>query len=243
MTVYIVFSNIPSAINIMATFVHNEPTSLGIIQEAGLPEAFYKAIEAGLEPSIEVTLSLMFNIMILRASQVLQAIPNALGALCLNDVGQAQLARRPSIIPGILSVFTSERHLKVLLEKENSVLIGTALDELIRHHPSLRTAVFDALKATIAKIEELGGTYEVPGNLLHWYHLIPGSVSAAIDGDVAMEDVGNVPAASRSDATVQGDDTKADVSDDGNDVDEVATKNHDNHIVSFIDVLGRVSRD
>lgn len=38
----------------MATFVHNEPTSLPIIQEAGLPEAFYKAIEAGLEPVIEV---------------------------------------------------------------------------------------------------------------------------------------------------------------------------------------------
>jgi E3 ubiquitin-protein ligase HUWE1 len=45
------------AINIMATFVHNEPTSLPIIQEAGLPEAFYKAIEAGLEPVIEVETS------------------------------------------------------------------------------------------------------------------------------------------------------------------------------------------
>jgi hypothetical protein len=38
----------------MATFVHNEPTSLPIIQEAGLPQAFYKVIEAGLEPVIEV---------------------------------------------------------------------------------------------------------------------------------------------------------------------------------------------
>src|ERR1700733_7353622 len=129
------------------------------------------------------------------ALQVLQAIPNALGALCLNDVGQAQLARRPSIIPGILSVFTSELHLKVLLEKENSVLIGTALDELIRHHPSLRTAVFDALKATIAKIEELGTAHEVPGDLLHWYRLVPVSVPLADDGDVPMEDVENVAAA------------------------------------------------
>lgn len=179
--------------------------------------------------------------MILRGSQVLQAIPNALGALCLNDAGQAQLARRPSIIPGILSVFTSERHLKVLLDKENSVLIGTAIDELIRHHPSLRAAVFDALKATIAKIEELGNAYEVPRNLLHWYRLIPGTVSVAIDDDVAMEDIGSVPTVPRSDVTVQGDDTQAEAPDDDND-DEVATKNHDNHIVSFIDVLGRVSR-
>jgi E3 ubiquitin-protein ligase HUWE1 len=42
------------AINIMSTFVHNEPTSLAIIQEAGLPETFYKAIEIGIEPAIEV---------------------------------------------------------------------------------------------------------------------------------------------------------------------------------------------
>jgi E3 ubiquitin-protein ligase HUWE1 len=42
----------------MATFVHNEPTSLAIIQEAGLPEAFYTAIEVGLEPAIEVRASL-----------------------------------------------------------------------------------------------------------------------------------------------------------------------------------------
>jgi len=41
----------------MATFVHNEPTSLGIIQEVGLPEAFYTAIEAGIDPSIEVYLA------------------------------------------------------------------------------------------------------------------------------------------------------------------------------------------
>jgi Domain of Unknown Function (DUF913) len=129
----------------------------------------------------------------------------------------------------------------VLLDKENSVLIGTALDELIRHHPSLRTAVFDALKATIAKIEELGSAYEVPGDLLHWYRLIPGSASAAFDGDVAMEDVESVAAASRTNVTVQGEDMQAD-GPDNDDVDEVATKNHDNHIVSFIDVLGRVSR-
>jgi len=38
----------------MSTFVHNEPTSLAIIQEAGLPELFYKAIEIGIEPAIEV---------------------------------------------------------------------------------------------------------------------------------------------------------------------------------------------
>lgn len=47
--------NIATAINIMATFVHNEPTCLNVLQEAGLPEAFYHVVESGLEPVIEVS--------------------------------------------------------------------------------------------------------------------------------------------------------------------------------------------
>ena len=46
-----------SAIHVMSTFVHNEPTSLGVLQEAQLPEAFYKAVESNIEPSIEVCFS------------------------------------------------------------------------------------------------------------------------------------------------------------------------------------------
>ncbi|KAF8070121.1 hypothetical protein FPV67DRAFT_1579109 [Lyophyllum atratum] len=208
---------LPLAINIMSTFVHNEPTSLAIIQEAGLPEVFYKAIEAGLEPSFEV----------------IQSVANAIGALCLNEVGQAQLARRPSIIPGILSVFTSERHLKVLLEKENAVLVGTAIDELIRHHPSLKAAVFDAIKATITKIEELGNAWQVPKELRKWYRLEPvAPTSGQPDEDVAMEDV---MAATASGTEIVIKDAKT-----AEEEDEFSeAKNHDNNIVSFIDILGR----
>lgn len=43
-----------AAINVVATFVHNEPTSLTAIQEAGVPETVYSAIETGIEPSFEV---------------------------------------------------------------------------------------------------------------------------------------------------------------------------------------------
>lgn len=43
-----------AAINIVATFVHNEPTSLTAIQEAKLPETIYGTLEAGIEPSFEV---------------------------------------------------------------------------------------------------------------------------------------------------------------------------------------------
>ncbi|KAF7981836.1 hypothetical protein HWV62_31363 [Athelia sp. TMB] len=210
-------SVVPIAINIMATFVHNEPTSLPVIQEAGLPEAFYKAIEAGLEPVIEV----------------IQAIPNAIGALCLNQAGQDQLAGRPSIIPGIFAIFTSERHLKVLQEKENAVLIGTAIDELIRHHPSLKAAVFESIKSTMGKIEDMGNTHAVGKDIEHWYKLLPISSSAS-DMDICI-DYGDSGATPRATMPTE----QADPDDIPLSGDESMTKPHDNTVVSFIDVIGR----
>jgi E3 ubiquitin-protein ligase HUWE1 len=221
-------------INIMATFIHNEPTSLAIIQEAGLPEAFYAAIEAGLEPAIEVYSLSSYSALRVPYStflQVIQAIPNAIGALCLNDTGTAQLASHPSILPAIFSIFTSDRHLKVLLDKENAVLIGTTIDELIRHHPSLKTPVFDALKATLSKIEALGTAYVVPEELQQWYKLV--GITPGAEPDVSMEDV-PTDAASPSDTA-----PKEDVGPHSGD--DTPAKAHDNNVVSFIDILLRVS--
>lgn len=55
-----VFLSVFPAIHVMSTFVHNEPTSLAILQEAKLPEVFYDAIEESIEPSLEVCLPCSF---------------------------------------------------------------------------------------------------------------------------------------------------------------------------------------
>jgi E3 ubiquitin-protein ligase HUWE1 len=52
--------NLALAINIMLTFVHNEPTSLGILQEGKVPDTFYDAVQEGdIEPSLDVSYSSM----------------------------------------------------------------------------------------------------------------------------------------------------------------------------------------
>ncbi|KIJ61312.1 hypothetical protein HYDPIDRAFT_31398 [Hydnomerulius pinastri MD-312] len=213
-------SVLPLAMNIMATFVHNEPTSLPTIQEAGLPQVFYQTIEAGLEPVIEV----------------IQAIPNAIGALCLNQSGQDQLSARPSIIPTIFSIFTSERHLKVLRDKENAVLIGTSIDELIRHHPSLKEGVFEAVKATLGKIEEMGGQWEVEEDKKEWYGLLgvkpAGEELGTTGGESApMEGVEEEPKDNEGVTGSASGETGAE--------DLATTREHDNNIVMFIDVICR----
>ncbi|KAI1785481.1 hypothetical protein LXA43DRAFT_1115856 [Ganoderma leucocontextum] len=213
------------AINIMAIFVHNEPTCLPVIQEAGLPEVFYGIIEKGLEPIIEV----------------IQSVPNALGALCLNQAGQDQLTARPNTIPSLFSIFTSEDHQRVLQEKENAVLIGTSVEELIRHHPTLKDKVFSAIKTTMARIEELGTNYIVPDDIKHWYRLQPqtpapaSTAAESTEESVAMEvdlvGPATEPTASRSEPqpSVEQSSHK----------DDFWGRSHDNIIISYIDVFGK----
>ncbi|KAG8213892.1 hypothetical protein J3R82DRAFT_10637 [Butyriboletus roseoflavus] len=186
------------------------------IQEAGLPEVFYKAIETGVEPVIEV----------------IQAIPNAIGALCLNQAGQDQLSARPSIIPGIFSIFTSERHLKVLRDKENAVLIGTSIDELIRHHPSLKTPVFDAVNAVFSKIEDLGNTFVISEDKKEWYGLLPVQPSEETGGAMqGIESEGREPEGGSGLTS----DSHGEISGE----DSATQRDHDNNVVMFIDVICR----
>ncbi|KIY50356.1 hypothetical protein FISHEDRAFT_64973 [Fistulina hepatica ATCC 64428] len=161
---------LPIAINIMAAFVHNEPTSLAAIQEARLPDFFYAAIEQGIEPSFEV----------------IQAIPNALGALCLNENGQAQLAAHPSVIPTLLSILTSERHVKVLSEKDNAQNFGGSVDEIMRHHPSLKASVFAAMRAALSQIETYGGVWQPSKETRKWY--VMNGMRQEPEQDVRMSD-------------------------------------------------------
>ena len=116
----------------------------------------------------------------------------------------------------------------MLLDKENAVLIGTAIDELIRHHPSLKPAVFEAVRATLAKIEELGKAFVIPPSQQHWYNLVP--VQPSPDNDIAMESIEEVSQPVGETVGVQDDDDE-----------EIADRSHDNEIVSYIDIIGRVS--
>ena len=209
----------------MAIFVHNEPTCLPVIQEKGMPEVFYSIIEKGLEPVIEV----------------LQAVANALGALCLNQAGQDQLTARPDTIPSIFSIFTSEDHQRVLQEKENAVLIGTSIEELIRHHPTLKDKVFAAIKMTMARIEELGNSFIVPTELQHWYKLFPTAPapSDTVDNAVPMEvdqTSGTEPAASgeQPQPAAAAMDLAAPLRD------EFFGRSHDNIVISYIDAFDKV---
>ena len=128
----------------MSTLNHSEPTSLVILQEAGLPEALYDAIDSGIEPAFDV----------------IAAIPSASAALCLNEVGLQQLNERQAI-PAIFLVFTSERHARILRDRDHASVVGSTIDELIRHQPSLKKTVLEATLTFLNEIDRIGKAVDI----------------------------------------------------------------------------------
>lgn len=151
----------------MATFVHNEPTSLSVLQEKGLPEAFYNAIDEDIESSVEV----------------LYAVPNVIGALCLNQAGLDLLAsRQATVIPKLVDVLLSDRHRKTLEEKEHATQLGAYVEELIRHQPSLKEPLLKAVLDVLTRLKELGQCEVSDDETV--YHILP-SVKAPAAGETA----------------------------------------------------------
>ncbi|KAJ9475492.1 HECT-type E3 ubiquitin transferase [Pseudozyma hubeiensis] len=130
---------------ITSTIIHNEPTSLTILQEAKIPEVLFDAIEADIEAHWEV----------------IYAIPNAIGAICLNQAG-LDLFNSRRLIPKLFSLFTSERHSKVFQDRDNANAFGAAIDELMRHQPSTKPLVMDSIMRSLDDIGQMARTFELP---------------------------------------------------------------------------------
>ena len=159
----------------IATWIHNEPSCLSIIQETKLPESFYNAVEEGIEPTIEV----------------IHGVLNAMGALSLNQAGQNLLQARSNVIDLVFRVFTSDVHIIALQEKSNANLIGGDVDELVRHHPWLKPSIFAAITSTLGQIEEAIKQYTPKAGMEGYFRLLlgkgPEPEAGMSSGDAKME--------------------------------------------------------
>ncbi|EPY50204.1 HECT-type ubiquitin ligase E3 Ptr1 [Schizosaccharomyces cryophilus OY26] len=131
-----------SATNIMSTFIHNEPTCYGIIHEKKLSHAFLDAV----------------NRQILNSSDAITSIPLAFGAICLNSQGfNLFLEKNP--VSHFFSVFLSYNHCKSLTSSDNAAILGTYIDELMRHQPSLKDGIVTMIFEIVDKVSDLLRTF------------------------------------------------------------------------------------
>ncbi|KAK6535563.1 hypothetical protein TWF694_002017 [Orbilia ellipsospora] len=209
-----------SAVNILTTFIHNEPTSYPIIHEAKLSHGLFAAVtgrpieqfleETGTaspvrerappnELSEDVGNSQDTQIIdadqletsssqpaaaeqpaaasasdsqetekqpesllvenpaasILPALDVMNTIPLAFGAICLNNSGLA-LFKASDALEKFFEIFESAEHVKCMSDSDISTALGSQFDELIRHHPSLKDDIMKVIVKMVGKVIELG---------------------------------------------------------------------------------------
>lgn len=213
--------NLALAVTIMLTFVHNEPTSLTVLQEKKVPDVFYEAIRGDIEPSLDV----------------LSVIPTAIGALCLNEAGLNQFQSQClDIFDKFYSTFLSEKHARILNERENAVIIGANFDELVRHHPSLKQPVLEAITNLLKKIYEEGKDY-VPETAEGYRLQLVKEDKPVTKPAEGAEGTIAVPgqASSSGDVTMSEQPSSADTPGDHE------TKREDNRLLASVAVTGRVS--
>eukprot|EP00567_Pseudictyota_dubia_P015262 CAMPEP_0197439912 /NCGR_PEP_ID=MMETSP1175-20131217/6549_1 /TAXON_ID=1003142 /ORGANISM="Triceratium dubium, Strain CCMP147" /LENGTH=155 /DNA_ID=CAMNT_0042969917 /DNA_START=1 /DNA_END=464 /DNA_ORIENTATION=- len=96
------------------------------------------------------------------SSELIMAVPNVLSALALTEDGAAAI-KRANPFPSLLAVFCHPRYAMPnsrCLLNEMASIVGTGLDEIMRHVSSLRPLVIDAVVGTIRRVATLGKELE-----------------------------------------------------------------------------------
>ncbi|KAF2404924.1 hypothetical protein EJ06DRAFT_552396 [Trichodelitschia bisporula] len=134
------------AVNIMSSFIHNEPTSYAVIAESRLGETFLEAITAKSDDPNSPVPGIM------PVFEAIMAVPTAFGALCLNEAGMRAL-RQSGALRHFFKIFESAAHVEVMDQEDMPSSLGHAIDELARHQPDLKESI---IKAVRDMVEEVG---------------------------------------------------------------------------------------
>ena len=124
--------------SILADIVHTEPSTLATVNNSGCPDALIDAIAApgGVLPS----------------AGAIQALPSAIGAVCLSPEGIEKVKGKDCLPKLLTSILSSMRSHHSIFRAETAAILGQSLDELLRHVPQLRES---GIQGLVAMMEQL----------------------------------------------------------------------------------------
>lgn len=111
-------------IRIITTIINSEPTAYSILNESGVIDTFFDK----------------FSTFLLPESELLLELPDVINAISLNNGGLNKV-KETKIISTLFTIFTNIEICKQLVEIENVMSLGHAIDELARHHPELKDII------------------------------------------------------------------------------------------------------
>lgn len=93
---------------------------------------------------------------VLASSEAIQQVIPLITALCLNHAGM-KLVVSSRVLESIFEIFESPEHVRIMnLDQQLPFDLGANVDELSRHHPSLRPTIANAVIDMIARVLYLG---------------------------------------------------------------------------------------
>lgn len=115
--------------------IHNDPIAYPILREAGAVD----------------TIINVFGKLLLPSSDVLMSLPEAVGAICLNNEGLDNVIKA-NILPTYFNLFYDLESSKELVRSDMSTNLGCSFDELGRHYPPLKPIIIGEIKKIIESV-------------------------------------------------------------------------------------------
>jgi E3 ubiquitin-protein ligase HUWE1 len=92
---------------------------------------------------------------ILPTSETINIVPQSFGAICLNNAGM-KMFQASHALESFFEIFESPPHVKCMdNNKELPGNLGASFDELVRHHPPLKSAIMNAILNMVARVAYL----------------------------------------------------------------------------------------
>lgn len=89
---------------------------------------------------------------IMPTSDTINIIPQAFGAICLNNNGM-KMFQASKALESFFEIFESPEHVKVMdSNKDLPQNLGGTFDELVRHHPQLKTDIMTSILHMVARV-------------------------------------------------------------------------------------------
>lgn len=135
------------ATDVVTVYVFNEPSLLSSLQDSGITNVMLQAL---LHKAVPAT------------REVLGSLPNVFSALCLNERGLMEfMSYEP--FDKLLKVLLSPDYLVAMRRRRSSdplgdtaTNLGNAMDDLMKHHPYLRTDATEAIVRLLNELVRLG---------------------------------------------------------------------------------------
>jgi hypothetical protein len=164
-----IMNNVESYGGVMAALVatllsdvmNSDPQSVHYVHSSGLAKSFLSLI-LGKENEMKSILGddvEKWGEPILEPSgELIMAVPNVVSALCLTEAG-ARVVAEANPFPTILSVLCSPKYAMPnsrCLLSEMAAIIGSGLDEIMRHNPRMRPCVVKAVVQVMKRVVFIG---------------------------------------------------------------------------------------